>query len=40
MLTGMKREINNNTITAGDFNTQLKPMDRSTKQTIKKETKT
>ena len=36
----MKREINNNTITAGDFNTQLTPMDRSTKQKIKKETKT
>ena len=36
----MKGEINNNTITAGDFNTQLTPMDRSTKQKISKETQT
>ena len=34
MLTSMKGEINNNTITAGDFNTPLTPMDRSTKQKI------
>ena len=40
MLTSMKGEINNNTITAGDFNTPLTPMDRSTKQTISKETET
>ena len=36
----MKGEINNNTITAGDFNTPLTPMDRSTKQKINKETQT
>ena len=40
MLRSMKGEINNNTIIVGDFNTQLTPMDRSTKQKIKKETKT
>ena len=34
MLTNMKGEINNNTIIVGDFNTSLKPMDRSTKQKI------
>ena len=28
MLTSMKREINNNTIIVGDFNTPLTPMDR------------
>ena len=28
MLTSMKGEINNNTITVGDFNTTLTPMDR------------
>ena len=38
MLTSMKREINNNTIIVGDFNTPLTPMDRSTKQKINKET--
>ena len=37
MLTGMKGEINNNTLTVGDFNTPLTPMDRSTKQKINKE---
>ena len=40
MLTRMKGEINNNTISAGDFNTPLTPMDRSTKQKISKETQT
>ena len=38
MLTSMKREINNNTVIVGDFNTLLSPMDRSTKQKINKET--
>ena len=28
ILTSMKREINNNTIIVGDFNTLLTPMDR------------
>ena len=36
----MKGEINNNTIIVGDFNTPFTPMDRSTKQKIKKETQT
>ena len=36
----MKEEINSNTIIVGDFNTPLTPMDRSTKQKIKKETQT
>ena len=40
MLTSMKGEINSNTITVGDFNTPLTPMDRSTKQKISKETQT
>ena len=40
MLTRMKREINNNTVIVGDFNTPLTPMDRSTKQKINKETQT
>ena len=40
MLTSMKREINNNTIIVGDFNTPLTLMDRSTKQKINKETQT
>ena len=36
----MKGEINSNTIIVGDFNTPLKPMVRSTKQKISKETQT
>ena len=40
MLMTLKREINNNIIIVGDFNTPLTPMDRSTKQKINKETKT
>ena len=40
MLTRMKGEINNNTVTVGDFNTPLTPMDSSTKQKINKETQT
>ena len=36
----MKGEINSNTIIAGDFNTPLTPMNRSTKQKISKETQT
>ena len=40
MLTRMKREINNNTVIVGDFNTPLTPMDRSTKQIINKKTQT
>ena len=40
MLTNLKREINNNTIIVGDFNTPLTLMDRSTKQKINKETQT
>ena len=38
MLTSMKGKINNNTIIVGVFNTQLTPMDRSTKQRINRET--
>ena len=40
MLTNMKGEINSSTVIAGDFNTPLTPMDRSTKQKISKETQT
>ena len=40
MLTGMKGEINSNTIIVGDFNIPLTPMDRSTKLKISKETQT
>ena len=40
MLTSMKREINNNTIIVGDFNTILTSMDISIKQKISKKTQT
>ena len=35
-LTDIKREIGSNTIKIGDFNTPLTPMDRSSKQKIRK----
>ena len=38
MLTAIKGEISSNTIIVGDFNPPLTPMDRSSKQKIKKET--
>ena len=34
MLRRMQGEINKNTVMVGDFNTPLKPMDRSTKQKL------
>ena len=37
MLTAIKEEIDSNTIIVGDFNTSLTPMDRSSRQKIKKE---
>ena len=40
VLTSMKGEINSDTIIVGDFNIPLTPMDRSTKQKIRKETQT
>ena len=36
-LTDIKGEIDSNRIIVGDFNTPLVPMDRSSKQEIKKE---
>ena len=39
MLTAIKGKINSNTITVGDFNIPLSPMDRSTKMKINMETK-
>ena len=38
MLTGIKEEINSNTLIVGNFNTSLTPMDRSSRQKINKET--
>ena len=38
MLTGIKGEIDSNTIIVGHFNTPLSPMDRSSKMKINKET--
>ena len=38
LLTAVKKEIDSNTITVGDFNTSHTPMDRSSKQKINKET--
>ena len=38
LLTAIKAEIDSNTITVGDFNTSLTPMDRSSKMKINKET--
>ena len=38
LLTAIKEEIKSNTIIVGDFNTSLRPMDRSSKQKINKET--
>ena len=39
MLTAIKEEIDSNTVTVGEFNTSLTPMDRSSRQKINKETK-
>ena len=38
MLTAIKGKIDSNTIIAGDFNTPLSPMDRSSKMKINRET--
>ena len=39
-LTGLKGEIDSNTIIVGGFNPPLSPMDRSSKQRLNKETQT
>ena len=39
LITKLKKHIDNNTITLGDFNTPLTAMDRSSKQKISEETK-
>ena len=39
LLTALKEEINSNAIIVGAFNTSLTPMDRSSKQKIKKKHK-
>ena len=36
LLTTIKEEIDSNTIIVGDFNTSLTPMDRASKQKIRK----
>ena len=36
-LTDIKGEIDSNTIVVGDLNTPLTPMDRSSKQTLRKQ---
>ena len=38
LLTALKEKIDSNTIIAGDFNTPLSPLDRSSKMKINKET--
>ena len=38
MLTGIKGDINSNTIMVGDFNIPLSPVDRSSKMKTNKET--
>ena len=38
LLTAIKEEIDSNTVTVGDFNTSLTPIERSSRQKINKET--